>query len=143
MGLEESADAIVPGRDVPGRAKPLGAGSRPDDSVGVGPQEKTRRASSSWRGAPLGRRRGRKPICAHRGAASVVGVGGEASLGAEVLGATKLRGTAGYEIRTSGGVGGRGARAPLPPVCDCPQSGGERAPTRRRHRSNPISRSGP
>ena len=106
-----------PGRAVPGRAKPLGAGSRPDDSMCVGPQEKTRRASSSWRGAPLGRRRGRKPICAHRGAASVVGVGGESSLGAEVLGATKLRGTAGYETRTSGGVGGRGARAPLLPVC--------------------------
>ena len=105
---------VVPGRDVPGRAKPLGAGSRPDDSMCVGPQEKTRRASSSWRGAPLGRRRGRKPICAHRGAASV-GVGGESSLGAEVLGATKLRGTAGYETRTSGGVGGRGARVPLLP----------------------------
>ena len=46
----------------------------------------------------------------------MVGVGGESSLGAEVLGATKLRGTAGYETRTSGGVGGRGARAPLLPV---------------------------
>ena len=30
-------------------------------------------------GAPLGRRRGRKRICAHRGAASVIGVGRESS----------------------------------------------------------------
>ena len=33
------------------------------------------------RGAPLGRRRGRKWICAHRGTASVAGVGGESSPG--------------------------------------------------------------
>ena len=39
MGTEESADAIVPGRDVPGRAKLFGAGDRPDDSVDVESRE--------------------------------------------------------------------------------------------------------
>ena len=53
---------------------------------GVEPREgMTDQLSLFWRGAPLGRRRGRKPICAHRGAASAVGVGGESSPGAEVL----------------------------------------------------------
>ena len=48
------------------------------------------------------------------GAASVVGVGGESSPGAEVSSATALRRTAGFETRTFGG-GGWGARVPLLP----------------------------
>ena len=61
---------------------------------------------------PLGGGEGRKPICTHRGAASVVGVGGESSPGAEVSSATALRRTAGYETRTSGG--GTGGASPPP-----------------------------
>ena len=117
MGTEASADAIVPGRAGPGRAEFLSAGRQ---TGGLGGRGATGRhdgpalaVRGEGRGAPLGRRRGRKPICAHRGAASVVGVGRESSPGAEVSSATALRRTAGYETRTSGG--GRGARAPLLP----------------------------
>ena len=77
MGTEESADAIAPGRE--GRNF-LVRGDRPEDSVGVEPREgMTDQLSLFGERALGGRRRGRKRICARRGAASVVGVGRESS----------------------------------------------------------------
>ena len=56
-------------------------GDRPDDSVVAEPREGV--TDQLWLAVmrPLGGRRGRKPISAQRGAASVVGVGGESSTG--------------------------------------------------------------
>ena len=122
MGTEESADAKVPARYVPGRAELPGAGRQTGGLGGRGAAGRHDGPALAVRGegcgAPLGRRRGRKRICAHRGAASVVGVGGESSPGAEVSSATALRRTAGYETRTSGGGGGGdgGRESPSYPI---------------------------
>ena len=87
MGTEKSTEALVAGWAQPGRAEqPLdsgrqtgrlgrrGAAGMHDGSALV--------VRGGGRGAHLGRRlRGRKQICAQWGAVSVVGTGGESSLG--------------------------------------------------------------
>ena len=70
-------------------------------------------------GAPLGRRRGRKRICAHRGAASVVGVGGESSPGAEGVqryNTEENRRIRDPYVRWGGGGGDGGRESPSYPI---------------------------